>query len=178
MYETISNCFLMRFMVHNEIHCPLGAAYNPGKVKQGLSHTSYSPQVSALTWTLMKLFSRSHIICVFCFHMCVADPPRIITHPQELNNILQGKSSKFIILATGTDPLSYWWQWKPAEQEGETDEWQPCDSEWFDGATLTIPTVQKSNEGHYCCVISNCAGASTSNPAKLSVGKNPICLYS
>ena len=36
MYETVSNCFLMRFMVYNEIHNPLGAGYNPGKVKQGL----------------------------------------------------------------------------------------------------------------------------------------------
>ena len=46
--------------------------------------------------------------------------------------------------------------------------------EWCDGATLTIPTVQKSSEGSYHCVISNCAGTSTSNPAKLSIGKNPI----
>ena len=48
-------------MVHNEIHSPLGAAYNPGEVKQGLraqmdfSHTSYSHQVSALTWTISPL---------------------------------------------------------------------------------------------------------------------------
>ena len=58
MYETVVNCFLMRFMVHNEIHSPLGAGYNSDKVKQGISaqmhfsHTSYSPQISAFTWTI------------------------------------------------------------------------------------------------------------------------------
>ena len=61
MYETVSNCFLMRFMFHNEIHSPLGAGYNPVKIKQGLrsqmhfSHTNYSPQISALTWTISPL---------------------------------------------------------------------------------------------------------------------------
>ena len=114
-------------------------------------------------------------MCVLFLH--VAEPPRITTHPHELKDILEGKSAKFIIQATGTDPLSYQWQWKPAK-EGESEEWKPCDAEWCDGATLTIPSVNKSNEGWYCCVISNCAGTNTSNPAKLSVGKNPICLYS
>ena len=82
----------------------------------------------------------------------------------------------FTVQATGTDPLSYLWQWKPAEEE---DEWQPCHAEWCDGATLTIPSVQKSNEGNYCCVIRNHAGSETTKPAHLSVGKNPtITIFS
>jgi len=57
------------------------------------------------------------------------------------------------------------------------DGWQPCDGETFAGAAssrLTIPSVQKSTEGSYRCVVSNCAGNQTSNPApaELSVGKN------
>ena len=80
---------------------------------------------------------------------------------------------KLTVQATGTEPLSYHWQWKPAkEEEGRSKEWQPCDTKWSDGATLTIPIVQKSNEGSYCCVISNYAGSQTSNPAELSVGKS------
>ena len=75
----------------------------------------------------------------------------------------------FTVEATGTDILSYHWQWKPAGRKGE---WQPCDADWCDGATLTIPTVQKSNEGRYRCIISNCDGTLTSNLAQLSVGKN------
>ena len=79
----------------------------------------------------------------------------------------------FTAEATGTEPLSYQWlHWKLAEVEGGSGEWQPCPAEWCDGATLTIPSVQKSNEGHYCCVISNCAGDQASEPAYLSVGKN------
>ena len=104
----------------------------------------------------------SHFLCLF---LHVADPPRITIHPQDLNAI-QGKSAKFIIRATGTEPVNYHWQWKPAEEEGE---WQPCPAEWCDGATLIIPSVQKSNEGSYCCVISNCAGNETSKPANLTV---------
>ena len=75
----------------------------------------------------------------------------------------------FTVQATGTEPLSYHWQWKPAEEESGSEEWQSCPAEWCDGATLTIPSVQKSNEGWYCCVISNCAGSQASNPAKLEV---------
>ena len=54
-------------------------------------------------------------------------------------------------------------------------EWQLCDVERFPGAdssTLTILNVQKSDEGNYHCVVSNCAGRQTSISAELSVGKN------
>ena len=97
----------------------------------------------------------------------VASPPRITSQLQK--NTLQGKCVKLAIQAIGTTPLSYHWQWKPAE-EG----WQPCNADWCNGATLTIPNMQKSNEGSYHCVISNSAGNQTSKSAELlSVGKNP-----
>ena len=103
----------------------------------------------------------------------VADPPRITTHPQELKDAVQGKSVKFTVQATGTHPLNYRWHWKLAREGGGSGEWQPCPAEWSDGASLTMPSVQKSNEGSYCCVVSNHAGRQISNPAELSVGKNP-----
>ena len=104
-------------------------------------------------------------------YMLIVEPPRITTHPQELKNVVQGKPAKFSIQATGTEPLSYHWEWKPVEEDGGgSEEWQPCDPEWCDGATLTIPSVQKSSEGSYRCVISNFADDETSNPAKLEVG--------
>ena len=109
--------------------------------------------------------------------MHIADPPRINTHPRNLTNAVRGKPAKFIVQVTGTEPVRYQWlHWKPAEEEVNgsekedwSEEWQPCRAEWSDGATLTIPSVQKSNEGHYCCVISNCAGSQASEPAKLEV---------
>ena len=80
----------------------------------------------------------------------------------------------FTVQATGTGPLSYNWQWKPA---GESEEWQPCDTDFSDGAILTIPSGKKFNEGSYRCVISNCAGTQTSNPAELSIGKSPFLKF-
>ena len=77
----------------------------------------------------------------------------------------------FIVEATGTEPLNYQWEWKSTIHDGK---WQPCDVERFPGAdssTIVISSVQKSNEGSYRCVVSNCAGSQTSNPAELSVGE-------
>lgn len=104
--------------------------------------------------------------------MYVVEPPKIITHPQELKEVVQGESAKFTIQASGTEPLNYHWQWKPAEKGSGSDKWQRCPANWSDGATLTVPNVDKSNEGSYRCVVSNNVGEQTSNPAKLGVGKN------
>ena len=104
----------------------------------------------------------------------VADPPRVTSHQHDLKDVVPGNTVTFTAEATGTQPLNYQWEWKPAMNDGE---WQPCDVGRFPGAgssTLTIPSAQKSNEGSYRCIISNCAGKGTSNPVKLSVGKNPI----
>ena len=97
----------------------------------------------------------------------VAEPPRITTHPHDLKDVVRGKPAKFIVEATGTEPLKYQWEWKPAEDDDGREEWQLCDAGWCDGATILIP-MQKSNEGSCRCVISNCAGSQTSNPAKLN----------
>ena len=63
LYEPVmrlnaDNCLSMRFIAHNEIHGPLGASYNPERVRQRLrdpmqfSNTNYSPQILAPTWTI------------------------------------------------------------------------------------------------------------------------------
>ena len=115
-----------------------------------------------------------HNCVIFTFRIChVADPPRITIHPRSLKYIIQGKPAKFTVQATGTHPLNYQWHWKPEDGSGK---WKPCCAEWSDGATLTILSVEKSNEGIYCCVISNHAGSQASNPTELSIGKNSIKL--
>ena len=85
----------------------------------------------------------------------------------------------FTAEATGIQPLSYQWEWKPAMDDDS--EWQSCDLERFPGAdssTLTVPSVQESHKGSYRCVVSNCAGTQTSNPAELGVGKNSTMNFS
>ena len=101
-----------------------------------------------------------------------AEPLRITSHPPEEKDAVPGKTVTFSIQATGTEPLNYQWQHKIGEGNGE---WQLCDAESCPGAnssTLTIPSVQKSNEGSYRCTVSNCAGSETSECATLTVGKN------
>ena len=104
------------------------------------------------------------------FH--AADPPRITTHPRGVKDAVPGKPVTFSIQATGTEPLNYQWECKIG---GGSGEWQSCDVESFRGensSTLTIPSVQKSNEGSYRCTVSNFAGRETSQCATLTVGKN------
>ena len=106
----------------------------------------------------------------------IANPPRITTHPRELKDVVPGTPMTFTVRTIGTKPLRYQWQWKPAGEGSSSGEWQQCDAERFPGAdrsTLTISSVQKSNEGSFRCAVSNCAGSQTSKPAKLSVGMNP-----
>ena len=103
-----------------------------------------------------------------------AEPPRITTHPQKVKDAIPGNSAKFTVQATGTEPLNYNWQWKPAKKGSGNKEWKSCDELRSDGATLTIPSVQKANEGNYHCVISNHAGSVISKAAQLTVGKTPI----
>ena len=107
-------------------------------------------------------------IRMFLLLFLLAAPPRIVNHPQEIKAIW-GASVAFMVKAAGTKPLSYTWQLKTG---GWIGRWQSCDVERFPGAnssTLTIPSVQKSHEGNYRCVISNIVGSQTSKAAKLEV---------
>ena len=91
-----------------------------------------------------------------------------------MKNAIPGNSAKFTVQATGAEPLNYNWQWKPAEKGSGSKEWEPCSARKSDGTTLTIHSVQKANEGIYCCVISNHAGTEIYKEAQLSVGKKSM----
>ena len=118
----------------------------------------------------MTIFFTSCLNHIYhCFGL--DEPPKVTCQAKSLNKVCPETTVSFTVQATGTGPLNYQWEWKPIEKKAGSEEWQPCDAEWSDGATLTIPSVQKSNEGSYRCVISNCAGTVTSKPAQLSVGK-------
>ena len=119
------------------------------------------------------MYEASQQLSVSCFlFLRTADPPRVTTHPIGLKDAVSGQTVTFTVDATGTEPMKYQWQWKPAGEEGGSEEWQLCDVEWCNRNALSVPSVQKWNEGSYQCVISNYAGFQISKAAKLSVGKN------
>ena len=107
-------------------------------------------------------------------HCHLAKLPRITLQPQELKDAVPGKTVTFTVQATGTEPLSYQWE---LHTEDESGGWQLCDVERFPGAnssTLTIPRVQKSDEGSYHCVVSNIVDSQISEAVHLSIGKNNV----
>ena len=120
--------------------------------------------------------------CVACGSH-VADPPRITTHPHVIKDAVPGKPVTFSIQATGTKPLHYQWDRKTGDENdmeripGATSSTLTISSvqksnEGSYRCTATIPSVQKSNEGSYYCTVSNCAGSETSQYAILTVGES------
>ena len=113
----------------------------------------------------------------------VAVPPKITIHPEELMGIFPGKTASFTVQATGTEPLKYQWQWKPAGEEEGSEEWQniSCDGSTFqqvEAGGLKLTGVQACNAGHYRCVVSNSAGSETSQCTNLVIGKCTACVNS
>ena len=102
------------------------------------------------------------------FGSLAADPPRITTHPRKIEYTLPGNLVTFTIQATGTEPLNYQWERKI----GDANNVKRIPR--ANSSTLTISSVQKSNEGSYHCTVSNCAGSETSQCATLTVGKENI----
>ena len=113
-----------------------------------------------------------HLGSILLSTSCTADPPQLTIHPKALKDAVLGQPVTFTVHATGTEPIKYQWQWKPAREEKESEEWQLCDVKWCSGNALSVPSIQKSNEGSYQCIISNCAGFQISKAAKLSIGMN------
>lgn len=93
--------------------------------------------------------------------MYLAEPPRITIHPKELKDTVHGKPILFTVKATGTEPLTYQWQWKPIRKEDGSDheEWQNLSCGGLVRGTDT-PTLKfsTSSEGLYRCVVTNPAG--------------------
>ena len=87
------------------------------------------------------------------------------------NDVLPGEAVTFSVQTTGTQPLSFQWEWKQFGEKGEKDGWQNLFGE---GSTFQVRSVQASNAGYYRCVVSNSAGSDTSQCASLTVGKSDV----
>jgi formylglycine-generating enzyme required for sulfatase activity len=87
--------------------------------------------------------------------------PTIVAQPQAVT-VTAGQMAVFTVTAAGTAPLSYQWQKDGANVAGAT------------AATYTVAKVQNSDSGTYRVVVSNEAGAVTSDTANLMVIGGPV----
>ena len=121
-----------------------------------------------ITWVLLSDSS-------FFFFGSVADHPKITTHPQELKCTISGRPVSFTVEATGTQPLSYQWQWKPVVEGVSSEEWQNLSSgrsvQGADTATLTFTSIESCSEGLYQCVVTNIVGEKISKCADYIIGE-------
>jgi hypothetical protein len=83
-------------------------------------------------------------------------PPSIITPPQSLT-VSNGVSASFTVLAGGSPPLTYQWDFNGSALAGAT------------ASSLTISNAQAANQGNYTVVVSNAVGVITSTAAHLTV---------
>ena len=86
--------------------------------------------------------------------------PTIITPPVS-QTVMAGATANFSVVAGGTMPLNYQWQFNGTNLSLATD------------AALTISNAQSANAGNYRVIVSNTGGATTSVVATLTVGLPP-----
>ncbi len=86
--------------------------------------------------------------------------PSIGVQPGSVTNIA-GTTANFSVTATGTDPLSYQWQFNGLDISSAT------------ASTLALNNVQPTDAGNYTVAITNVAGAITSAVASLTIWVPP-----
>ena len=115
------------------------------------------------------------VLCKLIFLLSIGQPPKITTHPQELKCTISGRPVSFTVQATGTEPLSYQWQWKPVIEGVSSEEWLNLTSggsaQGADTATLTFTSIESCSEGLYRCVVTNVAGKEISKYTDHIVGE-------
>jgi poly(3-hydroxybutyrate) depolymerase len=91
-------------------------------------------------------------------HLTVLVPPRITPTISLQNWALEtGADSSFVVAAAGTEPLSFQWRLDGRDLVGETQN------------TLTLANLKPEDGGDYTVIVTNLAGAATSEPARLWV---------
>jgi Immunoglobulin I-set domain len=95
-------------------------------------------------------------------HLYVLVSPRITpTINFQHQAVHVGSNALFAVTAYGTAPLSYQWRLDGHDLSGQTSN------------TITFGAVQPTDEGDYTVVVTNVAGAATSEPARLWVVPPP-----
>ena len=101
-------------------------------------------------------------------------PPAITAQPgaQTLTN---GGTASFNIAATGSQPLTYQWQFNGTNNmcDGNINNWSSASISGSSTTNLTITGASTNDIGNYQVVVANFLGSVTSNPAMLTVGIPP-----
>jgi uncharacterized protein YpmS len=92
--------------------------------------------------------------------LTVIVPPGITTQPQS-QAVAKGQNVSFSVVANGSAPFSYHWNFDGAAVSGATN------------ASLTLTNVQTTQAGSYKVVVTNMAGSVTSAVAALTVNIPP-----
>jgi hypothetical protein len=87
--------------------------------------------------------------------------PTITSQPIS-QSVLLGCDATFNVIARGTKPLSYQWNFNGTNIVGATN------------ISLTLTNVQTSDFGSYSVVVTNVFGSMTSSPAQLALGHPPV----
>ena len=102
------------------------------------------------------------VIALLPFFSAV-DPPRIISQPQNMLNVIPGNDAIFTVTASGLRSTYTWMQ------DGNA---LPSNSRFVTAnETLTIRNIMPSDAGKYSCLVSNAAGNDTSDPATLTLSE-------
>ena len=91
--------------------------------------------------------------------LSLTGPPQIVTQPANAGSFA-GSTTSLKVVATGTAPLSYQWNFNGAAIAGATS------------ATLTLPDIATTQTGNYTVVVTNALGSVTSTPAAVTVNQN------
>ena len=86
----------------------------------------------------------------------------IISSQAAFTNVSQGSDARFGVIASGDGPLRYQWRHQGRNLNGANT------------ATLTIPTVDRSNEGEYRVVVYNSTGSTVSDVVLLDFPESPV----
>ena len=93
---------------------------------------------------------------------CTGPTPPIITRPPQDQIVRAGTNALFTVLAAGSSPISFQWQFHGTNVAGATN------------YILTIPNAQFAAAGTYQVIVTNAYGAVTSAPANLVLQSPPI----
>jgi hypothetical protein len=91
------------------------------------------------------------------------NPPSITVQPQN-RIVLWGQNASFNVVASGTAPLSYQWQFNGSNLSGAT------------ATNYTRSNVQTPDLGTYNVIVSNSLGSITSSLATLTFASRPLLL--